>query len=541
MVRWDRRVAVVFAAAGLLLLLTTLSFVLVDGGLTQRTTFLLFAGLALVIAYGVTDPAALIELFGTRRTRFGLRDSGGPLKPGGIRGWSVLIGATVVGILVAVNVFASRSTQAADFTSSGLYTLSPQSVQVTRQLNSDLLVTGFFSPNEQSSKHNAQTLFNLYRQQSRHVKVRFLDPDQNADQALSLGATIAGSIVLQYDGRPPVVLNLGSQTEADVTGAMLRLVSTRSPNVCWASGDGERDLKDTNQVSGYSAVADLLKTSNYKVQDLLLVQQGVPASCDALVLLQLGRPLGDSSIRAIQDYLNRGGNMLLAVDPWLEPNVLASANAVIKPYGVSFDGGLVVEADPEHSAKDDATIPVVYDYGRSPITKNLAGKFVFFPVATGIRGTPTGNTTAVDLASSTDRSYLIAQQRTNLDKRVVDKVGPYVLMKALEAKHSAGKASRIVLSGTSALAENRTMPEYADGANPDMLLASMDWLSQQDSLISIGPKPADTQPLTLSNRDVRVNEVLTLGVLPALVLAIGVFVFVRRRRSTPGRARMASK
>ena len=62
MVRWDRRIALVCAVAGVLLLLTTLSFVFVDAGLSQRTTFLLFAGLALVIAYAVADPGAVVEL-----------------------------------------------------------------------------------------------------------------------------------------------------------------------------------------------------------------------------------------------------------------------------------------------------------------------------------------------------------------------------------------------------------------------------------------------------------------------------------------------
>jgi ABC-type uncharacterized transport system len=264
MAGWDRRIAQLFAAGGVLLLLTTLSFVLVDGGLTQRTTFLLFAGLALVIAYGVVAPTALLELVQIRRTRFGQ--------------FSLLISAVVIGILVASNVIASRSTQAADFTRSGLYTLSPRSAAVTRQLDTDLVVTGFFRPDEQASRRDAQTLLNLYQQQNHHVRVRFVDPDQNPAEALSLGATIAASIVLQYKGRPPIVLNLGSQTEADVTGAILRLVSTRTTTVCWASGDGERDLKDTNQVSGYSSVADLMRTSNYKVQDLLLVQQGVPTT-----------------------------------------------------------------------------------------------------------------------------------------------------------------------------------------------------------------------------------------------------------------------
>jgi gliding motility-associatede transport system auxiliary component len=526
MAGWDRRVAQLFAAGGVLLLLTTLSFVLVDGGLTQRTTFLLFAGLALVIAYGVVAPTALVELVRIRRTRFGQL--------------SLLISAVVIGILVASNVIASRSTQAADFTRSGLYTLSPRSAVVTRQLDADLVVTGFFRPDEQASRRDVQTLLDLYQQQSHHVKVRFVDPDQDPGEALSLGATIAASIVLQYRGRPPIVLNLGSQTEADVTGAILRLVSTRTTTVCWASGDGERDLKDTNQVSGYSSVADLMRTSNYKVQDLLLVQQGVPTTCDILVLLQLSRSLGDSSVKAIQDYLNRGGKLLLAVDPWLDPKVLASANAVIKPYGVTFDGGLIVETDPGHSANDDATIPVVYEYGPSPITKSLVGKYLFLPVVTPITGAPTAPATAVELASSTARSYVIAQQRTNLDKRAVDKAGPFVLMQALEVKHSPGKATRIVLSGSSGLAENRTMPPNADGSNPDLLLASLDWLSGQESLDSIGAKPAAAPPLMLSNRDVRVNQVLTLGVLPLLVIALGTGVFIRRRRRRTSTAAKAA-
>gem|GEM_PF-1560457 len=516
MVRWDRRVALLCAAAGLLLLLTTLSFVLVDGGLTQRTTFLLFAGLALVIAYAVVDPGAVLELGRTRRARFG--------------SLSVLVGAVVIGILVAVNVIASRSAQAADFTRSGLHTLTPQSVKVTRQLDSDLVVTGFFRPDEQAGKREAEDLFDLYKQWSPHLKVRFLDPDQNAADALSLGVTVAGSIVLQYKSRPPVVLNIASQTESDVTGAILRLESSRAPIVCWASGDGERDLRDTNQVSGYSAVAELLKTSNYKLEDLLLVQQGVPARCDILALVQLGRSLNDGSVKAIKQYLSQGGKLLLGVDPWLDPKVLASVNAVVKQYGVGFDGGLIVEPDPAHSAKDDATVPVVYAYGQSPITNNLAGKYVFLPLTTPIVGTATGDTTAVNLASSTDRSYAVAQQRTNLDKRAIDRAGPFVLMQALEQRHPAGKTTRIVLSGSSGLAENRTMPPFADGSNPDLLLASLDWLSEQDSLISIGPKPAAAGTLTLSDRDVRVNEVLTLGLMPLLVIAIGAWVLIRGRR-----------
>jgi ABC-type uncharacterized transport system involved in gliding motility auxiliary subunit len=514
--RWERRAGLAVASAGLLMLLTALSLILVDGGLSRMTMFLLFAGLALVIAYAVIDPSIVTDLARDRRARFG--------------SLSVLISALVIGILVAVNVIGSRGTQAADLTRAGLYTLSPKSVLVAHQLDSDLQVTGFFRPGEVSSRRQVQTLLDLYRQQTQHIKISYLDPDQNAAQAQSLGVTIAGSIVLQYKARPPVVLNLAQEDEANVTGAMLRLVSNRTPVVCWAAGDGERDLTDTNQITGYSAVADLLKTSNYKAQNVLLPQQGVPSNCDTLVLLQLSRPLADNSVKAVQDYLARGGALLIGIDPWANANVLASANRVLQPYNAHFDGGLVIEPDPAHSATGDSTIPVVTDWSNSPITRDLANQYVFFPVSTSVIAPTSGSAVQASVANTSDSSYSIPQQRTDLNYRSTDKKGPFTILQSLEQTLSGNSRTRIVMSGTSALGENRTMPPNPAGSNGDLFLASLDWLTAQDNLIAIGPKPAAAAPLTLTDRDTRINQLLTLFLLPLVVVAAGVAVWWRRRR-----------
>jgi ABC-type uncharacterized transport system involved in gliding motility auxiliary subunit len=517
--RWDRRAGLVCAVAGIVLLLTTLSYVLVDGQLSQRGAFLLFAGVALVIVFVVVDPSAAGQLLRGRRPR-----------PGSL---GALIGAALVGVLIASNVLASRSTASADLTRAGLYTLSPRSVQVARHLDADLAVTAFFRPADQEPRRQAQTLLNLYQQQSSRVKVRFIDPDQNEGLALSLGVKVSSSVVLQYRGHPPVVLGQIEQTEPGVTGAIQRLESARSPIVCWAGGDGERDLNDPNEVSGYSGAADLLRSGNYKVQDVLLTQQSVPASCDVLVVLQLARALSDGTVRAIQDYLASGGRLLIGIDPWLDPKVVASANAALKPTGVGFDGGLVVEADKAHAATDDPTIPVVYDFGQSPVTRDLARQYVFFPQATHLTGRVAGGVTAVDLASTTDHSYAIQQQRTNLDRRAVDRPGPFVLMRSLEQRRETGRPMRAVLVGSSALAENRTMPPSATGSNSDLFVAAMDWLSQQDTAPAVEPRPAASTPLALSDQDVWVNEGVALGLMPLLVIAAGLAVLLRRRRVPP--------
>ncbi len=514
--RWDRRIALLSALAGIVLLLTTLSFVLADGQLSQRGAFLLFAGVALVIVHVVVDPSAAGQLLRGRRPRSG--------------SLGALVGAVVVGALIGTNVLASHSPAAIDLTRSGLYTLSPTSVQVAQRLDSDLAVTAFFRPGDQEPRREAQSLLSLYQQQSPRVKVRFMDPDQNEALALSLGVKVASSVVLQYRGHPPVVLGRVEQTEPGVTGAIQRLESARSPIVCWAGGDGERDLNDPNEVSGYSGVADLLRSGNYQVQDVLLVQQNVPASCDVLVVLQLARPLGDSSVRAIQDYLGRGGRLLMGIDPWLDAKTVASAGAALKPYGVGFDGSLVVEPDKAHAATDDPTIPVVYDFGQSPVTRDLARQYVFFPQSTYITGRPTAGVTAIDLASTTDHSYAIQQQRTSLDRRALDRPGPFVLMRSLEQPREKGRPMRAVLVGSSALAENRTLPPSATGSNPDLFVAALDWLSQPDTGSAVEARPAPAAPLSLGDQDVWVNEGVTLGLMPLLVIVAGLAVRLRRRR-----------
>ena len=521
--RWERNLATACAIGGLLLLFAGASLVLVEGGLVRTASFVLLAGVALLIAYGILDPGAVTDLVGSRRARFG--------------SLSVVVTAVVLGIVVAVNVIASRGTQALDLTRSQLYTLSPKSTLVARKLDSDLTVTGFFrQQDDPSAKRQLTTLLGLYQQQSSHVKVRMVDADQEAALAKSLGVTIDQSVALQYRGKPPVVLSPASQTEPDVTGAILRLESSRQPVLCWATGEGERDLKDTNQQTGYSATADLLKSSNYQVvQDVLVAQQGVPANCDVLAVVGVLRPLSPGTVKAIQEYLDKGGKLLFAVDPVNfaprdGPDILASANQVVQPYGASFDGGLVVEGDESHHAQNEPTTPVVLDFGASPITTDLARTFAFFPEPTGITSSSTTDIPPTKLVTTTDQAYQIVQPREQTARRPTDKSGPFVLMETLEQKHETGKSTRIVLVGTAGIGENRAMPPSAPGSNPDLLLASLDWLSEQESLIAVGPKPAQAEPLALTEEQANLNKFITLVLLPGAALAAGVLVFVRRRR-----------
>jgi ABC-type uncharacterized transport system involved in gliding motility auxiliary subunit len=304
------------------------------------------------------------------------------------------------------------------------------------------------------------------------------------------------------------------------------------PLVCWAIGDGERGLKDANQVSGYSGVADVLAKNNFSTRDLLLSQAtSIPSDCDEVAIIDPTAVVPASSVKAVGDYLAAGGKLLIAAEPWVKDVKITDAlNELLAPYGLDFSGALIVETDPSRRSSADATIPAVTAYGRSPITNDIQGRVSFFPLSTAMIGTPASGVTATPLAMTSGTSYSIAHARSvqDLGRKAGDLAGPFNLMESLE-KPAGDKRTRIVMVGTADFAENRTLPPNNSDSNLELALASFQWLAEQDSLISVPPKAARALPLALTQQDQSTLIFITGVLLPGLMVFGGVMVWWRRR------------
>lgn len=525
---WDRPLALIVLAAGVVLLFTAAGLYAVDRTMTPAISYSLIAGIALLLMGIVIEPRAVAELVRSRRARFG--------------SLSVVVSAGLIGALVMANVIASRSLVSADLTRARYYTLSSQSVAVLKRLDSELTVTGFYRPSaaETAARHNEETLLAQYRAQSGHVTVRMVDPDFNYELARRLGVTISGSLAIQYRSKKPFVLAPGSQSEQDLTSAILMLESDRTPQVCWSIGQGEHGLRDTDEADGYSAALSQLQVRNYRAADLALATvPAVPADCDVLAIVGPTRPLSPGVAQIVADYLNKGGKAFLAADPY-QAQANASLNQLLKPYGVAYDGGLVIEPDDRHRAQNDLTAPVVLEFGSSPLARGMSGNLAFFSRATAIVGTPDPSLNVARVAATTSSSYEIMQPRDSdkdrdrYDRRPGDKPGPFTLLETLEKKQEGGKQTRIVVAGSSRLASNLVLPPLQMAAgNQQLFMNSIDWLSEQEDLISIPPKPARSVPLLLTDAERTVNILVTMVLLPLGVTAVGLLVWVRRRSPGP--------
>ncbi len=440
----------------------------------------------------------------------------------------------MLALLIAANVFASRTSQALDLTRDGLNTLTAESVNATKSLASDIQVIGLFRPGAGNGQAEAEALIALYQAQSAHVRYRRENVDTDSADVKRYAIKEPNTVVLDYKGRSEL-LPPDSQHEADFTVAFLTLESGRVPLVCWAIGDGERGLKDVNQATGYSGVDDILTKDSFSTRDLILSQAtSIPNDCGELAIMDPTAALPAPSVKVVGDYLAGGGKLLIAAEPWANnAQSVQSLNAILRPYGLGFSGALVIETDPSRRASQDATTLAVSGYGRSPITSDIQGRVSFFPLATAISGTPDPAETATPIATTSATSYAIAQPRSvqDLGRKAEDSSGPFTVMEAIE-KPSGAKKTRIVIVGTAGFAENRTLPPNSNDANLEVALASFQWLAEQDSLVSMPPKAARALPLALTQQDQSILIFITSALMPGLVVFGGVLVWWRRRMST---------
>jgi ABC-type uncharacterized transport system involved in gliding motility auxiliary subunit len=439
---------------------------------------------------------------------------------------SLVLSAAVVGVLIALNILASRSTLAWDLTRSGINTLAPQSVLAAERLDADTLVIGLFRAGAGNGQAEAESLVRLYQARSPHIVYRSESFDGDVSDVRTYAVREPNSLVLVYRGKTQL-LTQALQTEPDFTAALLKLEADRVPAVCWAAGAGGRNRADTS-ANGYSSVADILARNNIQTRDVLIADlTTVPADCDEVVLIAPDVPLARSSVKALDAYLAAGGSLLIAGDPWSQaPDAAASLNDVLEPFGIGFSGALVVETDTARAF--DAITPAVLDYGRSPITRDIQGIASFFPQTTAITGVPASTTAAVVIGATTSHSYAITTPRRDLARQAADTPGPLVIMESLEVPAGQKKA-RIVAVGTTGFAENRVLPPSSNDANLELVLGTVQWLAREDALIAVPPKASRALPLTLTQQDQGTITFITIFLMPSLIVFGGVMVWWRRR------------
>jgi ABC-type uncharacterized transport system involved in gliding motility auxiliary subunit len=413
-----------------------------------------------------------------------------------------------------------------DFTSGRARSLSAQSVQVVRSLKKDLSIKAFFS-NDQGNLERFQSLLEIYRYHSGKIKATVIDPYLKPELVKRYDIKTNGTLVFEYQGKST---RSEEVSEEAITNAIINVSRQVEKTVYFTQGHGEPDI-DSAEETGYSAAKAGLEKLSFKVKKLVLFQEAaVPADAAAVIVAGPQKPLLAKELFLLENYFEKEhGRLLLLLNPFEGVEL----NPLLKKFGLALENNVAVEIDPlSRLMGGNYFMPVVAKYGEHAITKNF-GYATMFPLARGLaRVAPAPAGVSVSfLAASSPNSWGETQYETEvktgaLTKNPEDKNGPIDLAAASEAGGGENKA-RLVVCGDSDFAQNKY---YVFQANGNFFDNAVSWLAEEKDLIAIAPRITAPRTVSLTQSAGRLVLFYTLAILPLLVFAAGIGIWLYRRK-----------
>lgn len=492
--------------------------------------WLAWAGLACVVFYMLGQWRDVAKAMGRKQTRLSTIALAG-----------VLI---VLGLLIAVNYLASRRNHRWDLTANQQFSLSPQTRQILEKLDAPVSVLVFDRPTEFDRFRDR---LGEYQYVSNKVAVEYLDPDKQPVRATQNQVQAYGTVVFSYKGRTERVI---SSDEQALTNGLIKVITGSERKVYFLQGHGEKETADSER-EGYSAVATALGSENFKVETLSLAQQQtVPADATVVVVAGPKTDLFPPEVSALRTYLSKGGKLLVLIDPPDKANSQPFTNliALITQWGIDVGNNVVVDVSgigrligtdefmpvaappyPTHPITDRFRLITAYRLARSvaPASAPPAGKtaqsFIQTSANSWAETDLTGLFTGKAAENNKDKDM---QGPVSLGATVTEEIKDAKAPEPKKDGESKKVEARLAVIGDSDFVTNSLLGVQG---NRDLFLNTLNWLSQQENLISIRPKDPDDRRITLTADQQRWVKFLALLILPAAIFGAGIFNWSRRR------------
>jgi ABC-type uncharacterized transport system involved in gliding motility auxiliary subunit len=517
---------------GLFLLFMGLSAMAVIGNWEPISLGIIITGIVAIaiwlVLQGSNDLTSPAQAFWGRRST----------QAGTNAAFAMLAFVVIVGL---INFLGTRYNYRLDLTENNLFTLSPASQQLVRNLNQPVKVWIF----DQTQSPQDQELLQNYRRQGGNFTFEYVDPNSNPGLAKRFGVKDAGEVYLEAGEKRQFLQRVRETeplSEQTITNAIQQVISDRTAKVYFLQGHGERSLESTE--GGLSEAVQGLKDKNFQVEPLKLAEtKEVPKDANLVVISAPQQALFESEVTALKEYQKRGGNLLISVDqktniPGLEP--------ILQEWGVGIDDRIIVNASEFQVRGLGPTAALVSSYGNHPITQDFQNRYSFYPSARAIDIVKViENVKSTPLLITSEQSWAESNPDEIEFNAESDRQGPLIVGMALSRpletptpqrsptenqennQDKPNQETRMVVLGNTDFATNGLFSQQING---DVFLNSISWLSQQDDrLLSIRPKEQKNRRLNMTFLQASLLAWLAVIIVPFLGLATAGFLWWRRR------------
>ncbi len=429
---------------------------------------------------------------------------------------SAAITIAAMAIFAFVNYLGYKHHKKLDYTAEKIFTLSDQTQKVVKGLNQDIKVLYFNKTDEPVASFVEQ-----YRDINNRIVYDRIDLQARPEMASQFKGVRPGETVVVAGQRNEKLTTVDEQT---LTSAIMKVTRDKAKTVYFIEGHGERELSGGGP-EGYLQIEGKLKGDNYQTKSLNLVTENkIPDDASVLVLAGPKKALLPPEAEMIKKFLNDGGKVMAEIDPEAEPevaelfkdwNIEARKDTVIDTSGV----GRLIGTGP--------AVPLVIQYGSHPITKDFGRQsMTFYPLARSLKTESKGDVTITELLKTSEASFGETELQGNAAKldEGKDAKGPLTLGVAAMKKVGT-KEARLVVIGDSDFASNAYQRNAANG---DMFVNCVNWLAEEEDLISIRPKKQTNRDVNMSTTAQNLLFWLTFF-MPLAIVGFGLSIWWKRR------------
>ena len=434
--------------------------------------------------------------------------------------------------LGAVGLMAWLSTRysfEADWTANQRNSLSEASIAALKVIEGPVTVTAYASEDE-NIRRGITELIKRYQRIKPDLQLTFVNPAAEPEQVRQLNITLDGELIFSYAGRSEHVKEFSEQS---LTNTLQRLVRSGDRWIVFVEGHGERAAQGAanHDLSGW---VRQLTGKGIKVQSVNLASTPqIPNNTSVLVIAGAQVDYLPGEVKILRDYVEHGGDVL-----WLaDPGSLHGLQPLAEQLGIEFYPGVIVDPTTQLFGINDPRFAIVAEYSFHPVTRGF-NRMTLFPQAAGIdfkkpegwQGEPILQTVARTWSETGKLTGDIAYDKGK------DMPGPLTVGIAMNRELKAAAAAsgadskreqRVIVVGDGDFISNSFL---GNGGNLDLGMNMVNWLSHDDTLISVPAKTALDRNLELSKP---VQILIGFGfllLLPALLVSSGVAIWMKRRK-----------
>ncbi|RPJ01367.1 MAG: hypothetical protein EHM36_13520, partial [Deltaproteobacteria bacterium] len=391
-------------------------------------------------------------------------------------------------------------------------------------------VTVFYQSGERLELND---LLNQYALESSKFHFELYDLDRNPGMAKKYGIGNYGETVVAYNGKRTKV---SYPVEDKIIHAILKLTRKEKKVICFLKGHGENDVSNYNLRKGYSKLREALESEDYDVRELLLTKkEGIPGGVSVIVICGPKKDFLKEELEALHRFVQEGGKVLFMIDPFYDfPNLSAFLSV---RYDVVLGNDVIVDQSNRTLGGDEFTVMIPL-FLKHPIIQDFRTP-VLFPLARSVeaKGNSRGGVYAQTLAQSDPKSFALSGKKALTGGKVSIEEGrrgpiSVAAIVAVESKETGrGKEEsfqeQIVILGDSDFVSNLYIDHLG---NKDLFLNTVNWLGEEDSLISSRLKRPEHSYRFLKYQETKRLFWLLVILQPALPLIVGLVIYLRRKR-----------